>query len=120
MTSHILEVFHRRQQEVLLAKTTLTKLPEEVAHIVFYNFGSDIAHLVRFVDMKDAKRKYEALVKAREAQATKPFVLTGSNATAYITNPHNISVALLVDVQANNHLMADTQKRMNARVMATP
>ena len=84
-------------------------LPREVAQICFYLHGIENAQVVRYSNMQEAVKQFDKLLEA--ADHGKPMILTGSSATCAIRLTANITTAFLVSVDANNAMMADTQKR---------
>lgn len=99
-----------------MAKAKLNQLPVEVAQIIFYIHGSEVAHLVRYADMKLAKAQFVALVKAREAG--KPMTLTGANGTTVVPNAGNICSMTVCDSDITIFFATEQQKRFNARMQA--
>jgi predicted membrane channel-forming protein YqfA (hemolysin III family) len=113
---HILNIARQRQQEIDMAQKKLAAPPQEVAQIVVYQMGAENPVMVRYHDMKEAQKQFSKLLEA--ADHAKPIVLTSAAMTAAFRHPQNIAVAYLVNVESNNFLMCDSQKRMNAIMQA--
>jgi hypothetical protein len=109
---HIVNIAHRMQQEIDMAKAKLAQPLQEVAQIVVYMTGNEQPVMVRYHDMKEAQKQYGKLLEA--ADHGRPCVLTSGCHTAAFRFPQNIAIAYLIDVDTSNFLMADSQKRVNA------
>lgn len=108
---NLLDVLQQGQQELAMSKKKLAEPVREVAQIVTWKGG--IHNVVRYVSMKAAQKQFEHLLDAMDKKL-EAFALTGSGSSCYINNPATLDSVHLVDVEATNSLMADTQKRMNA------
>jgi len=108
---NIVNLIHMQQKEIAVAKARVQQKPQEVANIVMWRGGNHT--VVRYIDMKTAIKQFDALVKAADSGVEK-FVLTGASSTAVISHPRLLDSIHLLDVEAGNQLMADTQRRMNA------
>jgi hypothetical protein len=97
-----------------MAQKKLAAPPQEVMQIVVYMTGSDAPIMVRYLDSKQAEKQFDKLLEA--ADHGRPIVLTSGAMTAAFRFPQNIAVAYLVNVETNNFLMCDSQKRMNAQM----
>lgn len=116
--SHILKLIEEREKEVSMSKARIVQKPREVAQIVVWS--GMVHNVVRYTDMRAAKKQFDVLAKAyKKGAGGDPVVLTGAGSTAVITRPDHMDSFHLVDVESNNELMADTQRRMNA-MMALP
>lgn len=117
MTRHIIDPINQAAREQQMARQTLTnQLPREVAQIVIYMVGSDNSVCVRYTDMKTAVAQHKKLLEA--ADKGKSCVLTGAASTCVVQYPQNMALTFVVDMEANNALMVDTQKRANAMMQA--
>lgn len=99
-----------------MAKARLAAPTREVAQIVSYMTGSDVPIYMRYLNMRDAVRDFDKLLKA--ADKGEGIALSSPCMTCVFRFPQNIAACYLVDIESNNNAMADTQKRLNA--MMTP
>lgn len=84
----------------------------ETMQIVVYRRGSDQSVVVRYTDRAKAIKDYDKLLKA--ADMGNAIALSTPAMTVAFRDPSMIEIAYLIDVDTNNGLMADTQRRMNA------
>ncbi len=114
---HIINVGRKLEQEIWMAKAKIAQPPREVMQIVTYLTGSDTPIVVRYASRDKAEKQYSKLLE--HADHGKPCMLMSECMTVAFRFPQNIAVAYLVDIENNNFLLADSQKRINA-MMQTP
>lgn len=95
-----------------MAQRKLAETIREVAQIVVYVQGFPTPMMTRYHDMGEAKKQFDGLMKA--ADKGKPYVLSSPASTVVFRYASSIVAAYLVNVETNNFLMVDSQKRMNA------
>lgn len=95
-----------------MARARQAQAPAEKMQIIVYMTGSDAPIMIRYHDAKAAVRDFDKLLKA--ADKGEGIALSSPAMTMAFRFPQNIAVAYLVDVDVNNSLMVDTQRRMNA------
>lgn len=109
---NIANIGRQRDKEISMARARRAQPAQEVMQIVVYRHGSDQSVVVRYTKRETAIKDFDKLLKA--ADSSTPISLSTPAMTAVFRDPSTIAIAYLIDVEANNVLMADTQRRMNA------
>lgn len=115
MMDSIVRFGQQLEKEIGMAKARVAQPVQEKMHIVIYMVGSDAPILIRYTDQRAALKDYDKLLKA--ADKGEGIALSSPVMTMAIRFPQNIAVAYVVDTDANNALMVDTQRRYNAAMM---
>lgn len=84
----------------------------EAMQIVVYLSASDAPIMIRYTKREAAIKDFDRLLKA--ADKGEAIALSSPAMTMAFRFPQNIVVAYLIDVETNNSMMLDTQRRMNA------
>lgn len=109
---NIANIGRQRDKEIRVARARQAQPIMEKMHIVVYLSGSDAPIMIRYTDARQAIRDFERLLKA--ADKGDAIALSSPAMTMAFRSPQNIAVAYLIDVETNNNLMTDTQRRLNA------
>lgn len=125
--THIIELAHKRIQEIEMAKAKTRQaaeksakgLPVEVAQIQFWTRnGCPDGHSVRYTDMELAKKQFAEMCKriSHPSSGRSGYELTGANVTTFVYTA-DVSTCSLLDTDANIYFVTEAQKRANARML---
>lgn len=109
---NIANIGRQRGKEISMAKARRAQPVLETMQIVVYMTGSDAPIMIRYTKREQAIKDFDRLLKASDE--AKGIALSSPAMTMAFRFPQNIAVAYLIDVDTNNSLMADTQRRLNA------
>ena len=109
---NIANIGRQRDRELKVARARRAQPIAERMQIVVYLSASDAPIMIRYTDANKAIKDFDRLLKA--ADKGEAIALSSPAMTMAFRFPQNIVVAYLIDVETNNNLMVDTQRRMNA------
>lgn len=109
---NIANIGRQRDKEISMARARRAQPVAEAMQIVVYRKGSDQSVVMRYTKRDAAIKDFDRLMKAADKGDAISF--SSPAMTVAFRDTSNIDIAYLIDVDTNNFLMADTQRRMNA------